>query len=57
MGLFRAQSLFDDDDFFSNKKRNFPIGRASSFGNDLNTDHLDSHPGLSKSTSTTTRTM
>lgn len=57
MGLFRAHSLFDDDEFFSSKKRNFPIGRGSSFGTDLNTDHLDRHPALKKSTSMTTKTM
>lgn len=57
MGLFRAQSLFDNDDFFSNKKKNFPIGRASSFATEMDTDKYDSHPGLKKSTSTTTRTM
>lgn len=49
--------MFDDDDFFSNKRGKFNIGRASSFATDMNTDYLDSHPGLTKSTSTTTRTM
>lgn len=56
-GLFRAQSLFENDDFLNAPKGKLGVNRASSFGYDMNTDHYDSHPGLSKSISTTTRTM
>jgi hypothetical protein len=31
--------------------------RSSSFGGDFHNDDLESHPGLTKSISTTTRTM
>jgi hypothetical protein len=56
-GLFRTQSLFEDNDFFSTNRTGFSGMRANSFGADFHNNDLDSHPGLSKSISMTTRTM
>lgn len=56
-GLFRTQSLFDNDDFFSSNRGGFSSFRSSSFGADFHNNDLDNHPGLSKSISSTTRTM
>lgn len=55
-GLFRARSLFEDDGFFGSNKGSLGF-RSSSFGADFNEIDFDSHPQLSKSVSTTTRTV
>ena len=55
-GLFRTRSLFEDDGFFNSNRG--PLGfRSSSFGAGFDETDFDSHPQLTKSVSTTTRTV